>query len=119
VVSREIVHKPDSVTKEYITVKAKITTTTRRMQAFALLQTLATDTRTNSRLWSEIFRGDYNWVGQFASFTGDERALSEADKQLINAGEQWPPDDEYIINIIMQEIQQKTQCGISEYFNGR
>lgn len=116
VVSREIVHKPDSVTKEYITVKAKITTTTRRMQAFALLQTLATDTRTNSRVWSEIFRGDYNWVGQFASFTGDERALSEADKQLINAGEQWPPDDEYIINIIMQEIQQKTQCGISEFF---
>ena len=116
VVAKEIVIKKDSVVKEYITVKAKITTTTRTIQANALLQATVRDYN-DRRLWSDTYRGDYSWTYSFATYTGDERALSDEDKKIINQREQWPPSNDEIIRIIMNEIQQKTECGISEYFN--
>ena len=116
VVSKEIVHKPDSVTREYITVKARITITTRTVQADGLLQASIKDLD-NRRLWSDTYRGDYSWSATFASFTGDERALSEEDKRLVKQREQWPPSNDEIIRIIMSDIQNKAQCGISEYYN--
>jgi len=116
VVSKEIVHKPDSVTREYITVKARITTTTRTLKANAVLQAIARDMN-NRHIWSDTYRGDYSWVYDFATFTGDERALSDEDKKLLAQKEQWPPSNDEIIRIIMNEIRQKTQCGISDFFN--
>lgn len=116
VVAKEIVIKKDSVVKEYITVKAKITTTTRTIQANALLQATVRDYN-DRRLWSDTYRGDYSWTYSFATYTGDERALSEEDKKLLNQREQWPPSNDEIIRIIMDDVQRKTECGISEYFN--
>ncbi len=116
VVSKEIVHKPDSITREYITVKARITTTTRTLKANAILQTIARDMN-NRHIWSDTYRGDYSWVYSFATFTGDERALSDEDKKLLAQREQWPPSNDEIIRIIMEEIRQKAQCGISDFFN--
>ncbi|HKZ64860.1 MAG TPA: hypothetical protein VJ111_00825, partial [Chitinophagaceae bacterium] len=116
VVAKEIIIKKDSVVKEYITVKAKITTTTRNIQANALLQATVRD-YSDRRLWSDTYRGDYSWTYSFATYTGDERALSEEDKKIINQREQWPPSNDDIIRIIMEDVQRKTECGISEYFN--
>ena len=116
VVAKEIVIKKDSVVKEYITVKAKITTITRTIQADGLLQATVRDDN-NRRLWSDTYRGNYSWTYSFAAYTGDERALSEEDKKLINQREQWPPSNDEIIRIIMADIQRKTECGISDYFN--
>jgi len=116
VVAKEIVIKKDSVVKEYITVKAKITTTTRTIQANALLQATVRDYN-DRRLWSDTYRGDYSWTYTFSTYTGDERALGEEDKKLINQKEQWPPSNDEIIRIIMDDIQRKTECGISDYFN--
>jgi hypothetical protein len=116
IVAKEIVLKKDSVVKEYITVKAKITVTTRTIQANGLLQAVIRDQGAR-RLWSDTYRGDYNWSYSFATYTGDERALSEDDKKLINQREQWPPSNDEIIRIIMDEIRRKTECGIGDYFN--
>ncbi len=69
------------------------------------------------RIWGDTYRGDYSWTYTFATYTGDERALSEEDKKLINQREQWPPSNDEIIRIIMDDIQRKTECGISDYFN--
>jgi len=115
VVGKEIVYKKDSVVKEWITVKATITTTTRSIQADGLLQATIRDY--NDRwLWSDTYRGDYSWQASFSTFTGDERALSDEDKKLIAQKEQWPPANDEIIRIIMNEIRNKTECGISDYF---
>lgn len=116
IVGKETVYSKDSVVKEYITVKAKITTTTRTLRADGVLQATARD-YTNRLLWSDTFNGDYNWVATFATYTGDERALSEEDKKLVSQRELWPPSNDEIIRIIMTDIQNKTQCGISSYFN--
>ncbi|HEX2845276.1 MAG TPA: hypothetical protein VHN59_01920 [Chitinophagaceae bacterium] len=118
IVGKERVIKADSVVKEYITVKAKITTIRRELQADGLLQATIRDID-NRYLWSDTYRSDYRWVYSFAIFTGDERALSDEDKKLINQREQFPPSNDEIIRVIMNDILNKAQCGISDYYNMR
>lgn len=116
VVAKEIVIKPDSVVKEYVTVKAQITTITRTLLAEGILQATIRS-HDNQFLWSDTYRSDYRWVATFASYTGDERALSEEDKRMVRQGEQWPPSNDEIIRVLMNDIQHKAQCGISDYYN--
>jgi len=118
VVVKETVIKPDSVVKEYATVKARITKTRRTLHADGLLQVVFRGSD-NKRLWSDAYRGEYNWVSEFANFTGDARALSEADKKLVEQREQFPPHDEDIIRVIMDELQHKAECGIKDYYDRR
>lgn len=118
IVGKERVIKADSVVKEYITVKAKITTIRRELQADGLLQATIRDID-NRYLWSDTYRSDYRWVYSFAIYTGDERALSDEDKKIINQREQFPPSNDEIIRVIMNDILNKAQCGISDYYNMR
>jgi hypothetical protein len=117
VVVKETVIKRDSTVKEYATVKAKITTTRRTLQSNGLLQVTVKDNNNNQWLWSDTYRGDYNWNAEFSSYTGDERALSEEDKKSIGRREAFPPGNNEIMQIIMNEIQNKAECGIKDYFN--
>jgi hypothetical protein len=116
VVVKETVIRPDSVIREYATVKAKVTTTRRTLKSDGLLQVTVRDYN-NQWLWSDTYRGDYNWSAEFSSYTGDARALSEEDKKLCDSKEQFPPRNDDIIRIIMDEIQSKAECGIKDYFN--
>lgn len=118
VVVKEIVHKPDSVTKEYATVHARVTKTKRVLKAHGSLQVVFRDYQ-DRRMWSDAYVGEYNWVTEFGNFTGDARALSAADKVIVDQNEHFPPDERDIINIIMDEVQRKAECGIIEYFSGR
>lgn len=123
-VSREVVAKEtiirnngkDSVVKQYMTVKARITTTRRALTADGLLQATARNSQ-NQWIWSDTYRGEYHWEASFSTYTGDERALSDADKKELNQREQFPPSNDQIINLIMNEIQRKAECGISDFFN--
>lgn len=117
VVVKETVIKRDSTVKEYATVKAKITTTRRTLQSNGLLQVTVKDNSNNQWLWSDTYRGDYNWNAEFSSYTGDARALSEEDKKSIDRREAFPPGNNEIMQIIMNEIQNKAECGIKDYFN--
>jgi hypothetical protein len=116
VVVKETVYKPDSVVKEYAKVYAKITTTTRTMRSDGMMQISISD-EGSRRVWTDNFSGQHFWTTEFASYTGDSRALSESDKQLINRAQQYPPREEDIIRCIMDEIQSKVECGIKDYYN--
>jgi tetratricopeptide (TPR) repeat protein len=116
VVVKEIVIKADSVVKEYATVKVKITTTRRTLQSNGLLQVTVRDFD-KRWLWSDTYRGDYNWTAEFSSYTGDVRALSDEDKKLCDSREQFPPSNSEILRVILDEIQAKAQCGIKDYYN--
>jgi tetratricopeptide (TPR) repeat protein len=116
VVVKEIVVKAVSVVKEYATVKAKITTTRRTLQSNGLLQVTVRDFD-KRWIWSDTYRGDYNWTAEFSSYTGDARALSDEDKKLCDSREQFPPSNSEILRVILDEIQAKAQCGIKDYYN--
>lgn len=103
IVVKETVYRPDSIVYEYKDVKARITTTHRTMLSEGSLQI---DVRDNDGrwLWSDKLRGEHNWYTEFSTYTGDERALSESDKQLVNRRPGNPPYEDEIIRTIINNI---------------
>jgi tetratricopeptide (TPR) repeat protein len=115
VVIKETVYRPDSIVKEYAKVHADITTTTRTMLSEGLLQVNIRDGE-GRRLWTDNFRKDHSWTTQFATYTGDERALSDSDKQLLNRRQETQPSESDVIRYIMEQIEQDALQRIKNYY---
>jgi len=116
IVVKETVYKPDSIVKEYAKVFATITTTRRRMHSDAVLQVNVRDE--NGRwLWSDNFAANHNWSTEFSAFTGDERALSESEKQLVNRRREFAPTEPEIMRCLMEEISNNALYRIRNHFN--
>ena len=111
VVVREIVYKADSVVKQYGTVTATINTTRRLLVSEGELYLSLRDPKGRT-LWSDRFTGEHRWQTEFATYTGDERALSDSDKSLLNrtnnGGYNVPREDE-----IMGELYRQMQADLS------
>jgi hypothetical protein len=78
-------------TKIYTTVKAtlyyyKKTTTSKGVISFKII-----DAKTNALLSVEKMPGEYVWVSEWATFNGDERALTAEQLQLSKQREKVPP----------------------------
>ena len=116
VVIKETVYRPDSIVKEYKKVFAKITTTNRSMISSGNLQVSVRDHNGNW-LWNDNIRGDHNWCTEYSTFTGDERALSDSDKQLVSRRQEYPPHDDEIVRCIMNEINNQMTGRIRNYFS--
>jgi hypothetical protein len=115
VVVKETVYRPDSVVKEYKKVFARITTTKRSMYSDGILQIHIRDAE-GRWLWSDDVRGDHTWHTEFATFAGDERALSDSDKELVNRRHQSPPHEDEIIRHIINEINSSISSRIRNYY---
>jgi tetratricopeptide (TPR) repeat protein len=116
IVVKETVYRPDSVVKEYKKVFAKITTTKRTMLSEGNLQINIRDA-SGRWLWSDDIRGNHNWCTEFSTYSGDERALSESDKQLVNRRQDHPPQEDEITRCIINEIN-SNMCGrVRNYFS--
>ena len=116
VVIKEIVHKKDSVTKEYGKVYAKITTVHRKLKSEGNLIVAMRDMEGRS-LWSENVKGIHTWEANMASYTGDERALSDSDKQLVNQKEPKVPNEDDILDAIYRELNRDLLSQVKSYFN--
>lgn len=103
IVVKETVYRPDSVVKEYARVTAEITSTKRTMNSSAVMQITARDMN-GRRVWGEQVSSDHYWSTEFATFTGDERALSDADKQLINRRREFAPTDPAVLECLLEEL---------------
>ena len=71
----------------------------------------------NRTAWNSSFDGQHFWTTEHSIYTGDERALTESDKILLNKAQENPPHDGDIIRCIVDEIQSKLECGLKDYFN--
>lgn len=116
VVIKETVYRPDSIVKEYGKVYADITTTRRTMRADAMLQVNVRDAN-GGWLWSDNVSSNYQWTTEFANYTGDARALSETDKQLVDRRQEQSPHEEEIIRCMLDEISNNALYRIKNYFN--
>ena len=118
VVVKEIVYKADSVVKQYGTVKAVITTTKRVLLSEGELYLSFRDTKGRS-LWTDRFTGQHRWQTEFSTYTGDERALSESDKKLINQNpnQHNAPREEEIMNELYRQIQSDLSQRLRGYFS--
>jgi hypothetical protein len=109
VVIKETVYKPDSVIKQYGTVRATITSTRRTLLSEGELYLSLRDPKGRT-IWSDRFNGQHRWQTEFATYTGDERALSESDRALLNKNQNYntPREDE-----IMAELYRQIQSDLS------
>jgi hypothetical protein len=117
VVVKEIVYKQDSVVKQYGTVKATITSTKRTLLSEGELYLSLRDPKGRS-LWSDRFNGQHRWQTEFATYTGDERALSESDKALLNRNSNAnAPREEEIMEELYRQIQSDLSYRLRNYFS--
>lgn len=116
IVIKEIVYRPDSIVKEYKKVFATMHATKRTMNSTGNMMVNIRDG--NGRwLWSDDFRGSHNWVTEFATYTGDERALSENDKELLNRPKNYPPQEDDIMRQIINDINSNLYSRLRDYYN--
>ncbi|MBL7746382.1 MAG: hypothetical protein JNM19_03045 [Chitinophagaceae bacterium] len=116
IVVKEIVYRPDSIVKVYEKVHATITTTRRTMSSSAVLQLSVRDD--NGRwLWNDEVKGYHDWATEFSTYTGDARALSETDRQLIDRKKEFAPSENEIMKCITDQISHDAQYRIKNYFN--
>ncbi len=116
VVVKETVYKPDSVVKEYATVRGKITTVRRTVVSEGDLYITVRDPK-GRIIWNDRFTGQHRWKTEFATFTGDERALSDSDKALLNQrSSEYPPSEDQIIDYLFREINNELSYRLRNYF---
>ena len=117
VVTKEIVYKPDSVVKQYGTVRATITTTKRTLLSEGDLYLTLRDPKGRTT-WDDRFTGQHRWQTEFSTYTGDERALSESDKSLLNKNNNYnPPREEEIMTELYRQIQNDLSSRLRNYFS--
>jgi len=116
IVVKEIVIRADSIVKVYGWVYADITSTRRTISSEALLQVNVKDN--NGRwLWSDNINGTHNWSTEFATYTGDARALSETDRQLIDRRQEFAPTENEIMTCMIDQISNDALYRIKNHFN--
>jgi hypothetical protein len=116
VVVKEIVYKPDSVIKQYGTVKAKITTTQRTLVSEGDLLITIREPK-GSIVWDDRFTGEHQWKTEFSTYTGDERALSDKDKSSLNKNESNMPRQEQIMEELFKQIQNDLSNRLRNYYS--
>ncbi|HEY2720094.1 MAG TPA: hypothetical protein VGI82_00120 [Chitinophagaceae bacterium] len=116
VVVKETVYKPDSVVKQYAKVKARVTTTQRTLYSEGNLNVVVRDA-TGRVLWTDNVIGSETWSTEFASYTGDERALGDDDKKILNRKRDNPPRDEEIISCMKDSIYKDFISRIRNYYS--
>ena len=115
VVIKEIVYKPDSVVKQYGTVRAKITTTKRTLISQGDLLITVRDTK-GRILLNDRITGEHKWQTDYATYTGDERALTDSDKNLLNKTNNNPPEEDQIMEELLRQIQNDLTHRLRSYY---
>jgi hypothetical protein len=116
VVVKEIIYKPDSVVKQYTKVKARITTISRTVHADGGLSITVRQSN-GDWLWGDRVKGQGSWYSDFTTYSGDDRALNEEDKHLINRRQNNIPGELSIINSVKQDIYNNTLYRIKDYYS--
>jgi len=116
IVVKETAYKPDSVVKEYAKVNANIITTRRTMNSSVQLQVNVRNAE-GRWIWNDNVNAVHNWSTEFATFTGDERALSDADKQIVNRRHEFAPPETEIMRVLLESVNNDAQYRIRNHFN--
>lgn len=116
VVVKERVYSKDSVVKEYAKVYATITTTKRTLVSDVDIYVTSREPR-GKILWADNLRSEHQWKTEFASYTGDERALSESDKTLLNKQDLRAPKEDAIRENLLHKLENDVTYRLRNYYN--
>lgn len=118
VVTKETVLKNDSVVKQYSTVRAVIRTTERKLLSEMDLFINVRDPK-GSLLWNDHFTAQHTWNVKFCTYSGDERALEDADKSMLqkNTEDYTPPKEDRIMSDLTGQLQNDLTYHLRNYYN--
>ncbi|MCL1867637.1 MAG: hypothetical protein FWF72_01630 [Paludibacter sp.] len=94
---RDSVHVADAYDREgnkipaYATVKARLRTYRLELLSQGVLNALVSDAATKKPLTQQKFAGQYIWTSEWATFTGDDRALNSNQQRLVMRQREVPP----------------------------
>ena len=86
------------LTTAYITATANLTTYRREVVSGGKLHVRIMDAKDNRIIEQHTFEGSYTWTDNWASYTGDDRALSEEQKWLAAKQPSLPPSNQELFN---------------------
>lgn len=98
------------------TVKAKFTENTREVISSGLLSMRIRDAHTNSMLMHEKFPGEFVWISRWASFNGDERALTEEEIEMTRLKPLPPPPPQQLFIEFCKPIYSQLQTKLRYYY---
>jgi hypothetical protein len=116
VVIKEIVYKPDSIVKQYGKVSAQVTNTRRTLASEGEVYLTVTDNK-GRVIWTDRIKGEHQWQTEFATYRGDERALSDADRALVNQYNDNTPKEDAILDEILRQIRNDAQYRLRSFFS--
>jgi tetratricopeptide (TPR) repeat protein len=118
IVIKETVYRPDSIVREYAWVHADIHTTRRTQFSEARLDVRLREYE-GQWLWGDHFNSTHSWTRETVHVTGDQRALSDQDRELINRQVSVPPHERDITRALLDEITRDALYRIRNYFSSQ
>lgn len=97
----------------YNTVYATVNVTRMSFTARADLEVSIRETATGKNISYRSFRDDYRWEQEKGSYSGDSRALSNRDWQLINNNSYYAPRKEDVLNELYRKLYPQVKDNIS------
>ena len=116
VLLRERVIRPDSVVREYGRVTAKIITTRETVNTTGSLYVTVRDGQNGSVLMDRRVDGSYCYTIENSRFRGDERALSDDEKNRLNNNRVNRPQERELVEAVTRNIQQNLNSELYHFY---
>ena len=101
----------------YGTVKAELTTFTREVVSQGTLSVKITNAATNRIEEHRSFGGKYVWTNEWATYKGDERALTDKQKKMTNTEPVMPPPQQNLFVEFTKPIFNQTVTFVKNYYS--
>ncbi len=95
-VAEKVVNGKKEPVYEKVRAEVRVYTRSYRVTAEGVVQ--VTDVKSNGLAMNETIQGDANWTWQWATYSGDQRALNDNQRNLAKRKEAWPDRDELAKN---------------------
>ncbi|WP_026630752.1 hypothetical protein [Dyadobacter alkalitolerans] len=100
----------------YDKVTAKLTQSRKTVLSAGLLDMQIMDFKTKRVVTQEKFNGEYNWMCEWAYFTGDERALTPAQLRKCKSQELMPPPRQQLFIEFSKPIYERLTSKLQSYY---
>lgn len=117
-VSKQIEVGRDTANKPvYQNVAATLHVTRKYFTATGDLECRITDADTRENINLNRYSGKFDWQQEYATYSGDSRALNAAETAMLNNSNYQPPRKEDILNQLYQKIYPQVKSGIYNSVN--
>src|SRR6185436_16589200 len=107
---------PDGKTQDVMeTVVAKVTYYRKTKRGFTQSMMTITDANSNAVMQNQEVDGNSSWQQDWASYSGDKRALSTQQVNLCNTRES-SPNDQYLYNQAITDLQNNVTGQLKQFY---